>query len=248
MTAFPRTPEPELMDDPEEARAYARADFSGENEAFIERLLERAGTEVSIAAVDLGTGPGDIPLELVRRRTSWRITAVDLSGSMIELAHEAGRREGLEGVIGWAEVDATATPFKSDFFDLVFSNSLLHHMADPHRLWAEVKRITLPGGYVFMRDLARPESEAAARRIVEAYAREEPDLLRQAFYRSLRAAFTPQEVRRQLDRAGLTGLKVAMSTDRHLDLFGSVEKRRSQAQPRACHPGDGPPRAERRCA
>ena len=39
-THMPRQPEPEYMDDPAEAEAYAASDFSEVNQAFIDRLLE----------------------------------------------------------------------------------------------------------------------------------------------------------------------------------------------------------------
>ena len=35
-----RVLEPELMDDPEQARAYARADFEEENQGFADRFVE----------------------------------------------------------------------------------------------------------------------------------------------------------------------------------------------------------------
>ena len=59
---MPRQPEPEYMDLPEEAAAYAEADFADVNEAFVERLLEHVGAREEELALDLGTGPGDIPL------------------------------------------------------------------------------------------------------------------------------------------------------------------------------------------
>ena len=37
---MPRVLEPELMDDPEQALAYARADFEKENQGFVDRFRE----------------------------------------------------------------------------------------------------------------------------------------------------------------------------------------------------------------
>ena len=219
---MPRKTEPELMDDPNEANAYAQADFSQENEAFVERLLELVCTDESIAVLDLGTGPGHIPLELLRLRPRWRITAVEMSEPMLDLAREAEKQQGLEGCIGWAEVDATETPFKPRFFHVIFSNSLLHHIHAPDALWTEVKRLAGPGGHLFFRDLARPLNESAARQLVQQYAGDESELLKDAFYRSLLAGFNCDEVRAQLDQAGLSNLHVSMVTDRHLDVWGRM--------------------------
>jgi len=63
-----RQPEPEAMDIPREAEAYALADFAEVNEAFVARLHELAGTRGNLLAADLGTGPGGIPLRLLRVR------------------------------------------------------------------------------------------------------------------------------------------------------------------------------------
>ena len=71
-------------------------------------------------------------------------------------------------------------------------------------------------------DLARPASPEAARVIVERYAADESELPREEYYRSLLNAYTPEEVRSQLDRAGLDGLDVAIVTDRHLDAWGRL--------------------------
>ena len=76
---MPRQPEPELMDLQAEADAYARADFADVNQAFADRLVALAGHLERARAVDLGTGPGDIPVRLARAMPGWHITAVDAS-------------------------------------------------------------------------------------------------------------------------------------------------------------------------
>ena len=58
-----RIPEPEVMDDVAEAAAYDAMDHTQPNMAFVERLLE-LGIDRCENALDLGTGPGDIPIML----------------------------------------------------------------------------------------------------------------------------------------------------------------------------------------
>ena len=217
---IPRQAEPEVMADRDEALAYARADFTEVNQAFVDRLLALVGPCLSAAAVDLGTGPGDIPFRLLRARPGWHITAVDASQAMLELARRAAPKAGLAGAIDFLQADAKSTHLPAAAFDVVFSNSILHHISDTAAFWAEVRRLAAPGAVVFMRDLARPGDAAAAARIVEQYVGGESELLRQEYYRSLLSSYTVQEVRRQLDKAGLGTLGVEMATDRHLDVFG----------------------------
>jgi ubiquinone/menaquinone biosynthesis C-methylase UbiE len=222
MDDMPREPEPELMDDAAEAAAYARADFSDVNQAFADRLIGLAGDLCEASAVDLGAGPGDIAIRVVRARPSWHVTAVDASAAMLALARKAVERAGLGRSITVLHAYATATDFPPRSFDVVFSNSILHHVASADGLWAEVKRLARPGARVLMRDLARPQSRRAARDIVRRYAGTESALLQQEYYRSLLSSYTPDEIRGQLDRAGLHMLDVAMASDRHVDVFGRL--------------------------
>jgi len=217
-----RQAEPEPMDDPAEAQAYGRADFAEVNEAFVDRLLELAGPAETLTAVDLGTGPGDIPLRVARRRPGWRITAVDAAAPMIEIARAAAAGQGAGNCVRFVAADAKATGLPAGAFDVVFSNSILHHITDTAALWAQVRRLGRDGALVFFRDLARPASESAARAIVDTYAAEESDVLREEYYRSLLSAYEPEEVRRHLADAALAHLHVAMVTDRHLDVWGRL--------------------------
>ena len=61
-----RVPEPELMDDADQARAYAAADFTAGDQqtiALIRALVSKTATGASPSRViDLGCGPGNITL------------------------------------------------------------------------------------------------------------------------------------------------------------------------------------------
>ncbi len=69
-------------------------------------------------------------------------------------------------------------------------------------------------------DLMRPASEAVVLRLVEQYVADEPEVLRHDFQHSLYAAYHVDEVRTQLDAAGLNTLKVEAVSDRHLIVAG----------------------------
>jgi len=61
-----RVLEPELMDDAAQARAYAKADFAEENQGFVDRFREYFPDWAGGHVVDLGCGPGDIPIRFLR--------------------------------------------------------------------------------------------------------------------------------------------------------------------------------------
>jgi hypothetical protein len=87
-------------------------------------------------------------------------------------------------------------------------------LPDPHALWTECLRLGKPGAVLLVMDLVRPSSPLEAREIVERVASREHPLLKEDFYHSLCAAFTPGEVRAQLAAAGLA-LEVEGAGDRH---------------------------------
>ncbi|MCH8203989.1 MAG: methyltransferase domain-containing protein [Candidatus Hydrogenedentes bacterium] len=215
-----RIPEAEIMDIPERAQAYADADFREVNEAFVERLLELAGDLASARVLDLGTGPGEMPFRIAAQRPGWRIVGLDASMPMLRLG-EAARREGSTAMAHrFVLADAKRTPFADDTFDVIFSNSILHHVDDPVAFWKEAARVAKPGALLFVRDLLRPESPEAAHDLVETYAADEHPLLKEDFYNSLLAAYTPNEIRSQLLEASITPLDITPVTDRHVDVSG----------------------------
>lgn len=219
-----RRPEPQYMDLADEADAYAKADFAEVNDAFVTRLLDLLPTGVG-AVLDLGTGPADIPIRLLGRRPDLRVVAVDASPAMLGHGLAASRAAGLQRRLELVVSDATGLPWADGHFEAICSNSLLHHVDEPLAMWAEVRRVAAEGATIFFRDLARPADEQAARSIVERYAGSESALLQEEYYRSLLAAYTPEEVRDQLAAVGLAGLDVRMVTDRHLDVVGRVDRR-----------------------
>src|SRR5262245_61442523 len=165
-----RVPEPEVMDDALEVRAYREADFRQVNRACARRALRAAGRRKG-AAMDLGTGPAEIPVFFCQMAGGWRVTALDASSRMLKVARENVKRSGRSGRIRLVKRDAKAVRGFEGSFDLVFSNSLLHHLRDPIPFWRQVGRLLKPGGAVMVQDLSRPRSRKEVRRLVALHAR-----------------------------------------------------------------------------
>jgi SAM-dependent methyltransferase len=219
-----RIPEPELMDEPRQALAYARADFEEPNARFVETFDGLFPDFRAGLVLDLGCGPGDIALRFARRYRRTAIAAVDGSGAMLRLARRAARSEGLETRVRFLHWRIGARPVPPELAgraDAVISNSLLHHMANPAAFWAAIRDCARPGAKVLVMDLARPRSPEAARRIVAAYSGAEPPVLKRDFFASLHAAWRIGEVRAQLRAAGLE-LSVERASDRHWIAHGHL--------------------------
>jgi ubiquinone/menaquinone biosynthesis C-methylase UbiE len=213
-----RVLEPEIMDGEAEAAAYARADFSDSNQAYVADVM-RSFPDRLVKVVDLGCGPGDIALRLSRASASARITGVDGSPPMLAIARAALRSAGVADRVSFVEGRLPGVALPAGSFDLVLSKDMLHHLPDPQVLWNEVQRLGRPGAAVCVVDLCRPATAAAAHEIVERVSGGEHPLLKTDFYNSLCAAFRADEVRDQLTAAGLT-LTVSQLTERHLCVKG----------------------------
>src|SRR5262245_62538195 len=213
-----RVLEPEVMADPRQALAYARADFGEVNQRFVDRLVSRYPMPAYARVLDLGCGPADIPIRLAAAWPPARVVAVDASPAMLALAREAARNRQSRVSLICARV--LHVPLADRTFDAVISNSLLHHLPDPAVLWHDVARLVRPGGIVQVMDLFRPSSVDEARAIVERAAGDEDQILKDDFFNSLMAAFTPEEVRDQLAERGLGHLDCAVVSERHLLISG----------------------------
>jgi SAM-dependent methyltransferase len=211
-----RTPEPELMDHPAQALAYARADFSEPHSAFVLHFAAAFSEFAAGTIVDFGCGPGDITLRLAAANPAARLIGIDGAGAMLALAREAlAARPALVERVRFVHGMIGALPGEIAGVDAVVCNSLLHHLPDPAVLWRAARGVARAGAALLVMDLARPDSEAEAARIVDTHAAGEPAILREDFHNSLLAAFTPAEVRVQLAAAGLPGVDVRRVSDRH---------------------------------
>jgi 2-polyprenyl-3-methyl-5-hydroxy-6-metoxy-1,4-benzoquinol methylase len=211
--------EPELMEDPAQVRAYAAADFSQENQGFVDRFREYFPDFSEGHVLDLGCGPGDIPIRFAQAFPSCRITGVDASEPMIGLAGVAVKQAGLADRITFSCERFQAVSLVEPA-DAAVSNSLLHHVPNPLQFWYRLRQLVKPGSPVFVMDLLRPDSPEEAQAIVDRYAAKEPEILRRDFYRSLLASFTEDEVAAQLAEMNLSRLIVDVVDDRHWVVSG----------------------------
>ena len=217
-----RVPEPELMDRDDQADAYAAADFTEVNDGFVDRVVQTVGDRPHETVVDLGCGPADILIRLAKRWPTMHAVGVDGADAMLRRGVAAVAEAGLDDRIRLHLSRVPGADVPSHTFDVVISNSLLHHLHAPEGLWKEVRRLGKPGATVVIMDLKRPATTSEAERIVETYAANERPILKIDFFNSLRAAFRPREVHRQLAQAGLTQLDVAEVSDRHLLVSGRL--------------------------
>lgn len=223
-----RTPEPDLMNEKAQAKAYAEANFSEPHENFVDLFKEYFSRESGSSPeevltgniLDLGCGPADVIVRFAKRFTQCNIVAVDGADSMLEYAKEAIKQAGLTDRITLQKIYLPNGSINDLDYQAIISNSLLHHLKDPQSLWKVINKYSKNGTFVFIMDLMRPRNELGAKELMEEYASDEPEILQQDFYNSLLAAYTIAEVEEQLERERLIELKVLPVSDRHLVVHG----------------------------
>ena len=206
-----------------QAEAYAAADFSAGDQAVIDRLVQLFPEGLGPRLLDLGCGPGNISFRLARCWPDAEVLGLDGAAAMLELAELQRAASPAEfGRLRFERVSLPA-PQLAGGYSAVVSNSLLHHLHDPAVLWHSVRQLAAPGARVYVKDLRRPASAAAADLLRQRYLADAPPVLQHDYLASLHAAFTPEEVGAQLRAAGLADqLQVAAVEDRYLEVWGRL--------------------------
>src|SRR5438309_8735455 len=94
-----RTPEPELMDEQEQAAAYAAADWSEAHEKVPGYFRQQFPEFGAGRVIDLGCGTADVAIRFARAYPNVTILGVDGSDMMLSFGRRAVRNAGLDSRI-----------------------------------------------------------------------------------------------------------------------------------------------------
>jgi ubiquinone/menaquinone biosynthesis C-methylase UbiE len=141
--------------------------------------------------------------------------AADAAVSMLEVARYNIEVASLTQRIELVHVDAKQLPWEEPLFDVVMSNSIVHHIPEPIHVLSEAARVVHPGGLLFFRDLLRPDSESELKRLVETYTAGANEHQQRMFAESLHAALSLAEIRSLISSLGFPEESVRQTTDRH---------------------------------
>jgi|DewCreStandDraft_1066081.scaffolds.fasta_scaffold00312_9 ubiquinone/menaquinone biosynthesis C-methylase UbiE len=119
-----------------------------EHDAWSLLLRRLLPPEPPLQVLDVGTGTGFLAILLAE--LGHTVTGIDISESMLRVAHEKATRLGI--TVDFRESDAHALPFPDASFDAVVSRHLLWTLLEPERAVREWARVTRPGGRVLAID------------------------------------------------------------------------------------------------
>jgi len=216
-----RIPEPEIMDGREQVEAYAKADFSESNQLFVNLFLKYFPEVEPGNILDIGCGPGDIPIRMCRALSKIKITAIDASKPMLDIAEKLIQETGFDDRINLFCDRLPKMSFKGKF-DAIISKDLLHHLNDPESLWSVIKKYGKKNTSILIMDLFRPDSIREVEEMVKSTGASDSKICDDDFHNSLLAAYTTEEVKEQLQTSNLGYLNLEVVNNRHFIVWGRI--------------------------
>ena len=133
------------------AHWYARQRGSASQLAEFRRQAADLTRDVPAGAaiLEVAPGPGYHAIELAR--LGHRVTGLDISRTMVEIATERARRDRV--AVDFRHGDATAMPFPDGGFDLIVCQAAFKNFLDPVAALNEMHRVLRPGGTAVIQDL-----------------------------------------------------------------------------------------------
>jgi ubiquinone/menaquinone biosynthesis C-methylase UbiE len=104
--------------------------------------------------LDLGTGPGYLPIEIVRRAPEIKIIGVDLSRKLIQIAQANAASAGFSQQLRFEVGNSAELHFDNASFDMVISTGMLHSLNHPAAVLIEIHRVLKKGGEAWIYDPA----------------------------------------------------------------------------------------------
>jgi phosphatidylethanolamine/phosphatidyl-N-methylethanolamine N-methyltransferase len=119
--------------------------FGGISAAGRRRAVAAANALPGQRVLEVGVGTG---LALPHYLPAKRITGIDLSADMLELARNRVRDLRLRNVDALHEMDAEQTGFEDGRFDVAVAMFVASVVPNPRALYAEMRRVVRPGGHL----------------------------------------------------------------------------------------------------
>jgi ubiquinone/menaquinone biosynthesis C-methylase UbiE len=123
-------------------------------EAARKTLLDQSAIQSGFRILDVGCGTGSFAILIKRLYPT--VDVIGLDPDSKALARAKRRAERVSISIGLDQGFADQLPYKSGFFDRIFSTFMFHHIPidKQEKVLSEVQRVLKPGGRLHMLDFA----------------------------------------------------------------------------------------------
>ena len=161
---------PSVVPPPERKAAYVKTMFgriaqrydlmnrlmtAGRDRAWRRYAVTKAAPPAGGRVLDVATGTGDFALETLHQQPSAQVVSLDFTPEMLVLAREKAVSANAE--LGLTAGDALHLPHADGIFDAVVTGFALRNVTDIPVAFAEMARVTRPGGRVACLEIAKPQ-------------------------------------------------------------------------------------------
>lgn len=102
--------------------------------------------------LDIDTGLGFLPIEIMLRDPDAYASGIDASKDMIKYAKANAKTCKTGRPVHFAQGDAAILPYPGRHFDLVIDVGILHHLSNLKSVFMEANQVLLPGGEFWICD------------------------------------------------------------------------------------------------
>ena len=108
--------------------------------------------------LDIGSGTGDIAIEILRQQPQICVVGIDPAEDMLEIAKQKILKQGLQEKIQLETGDALSLHYSDASYDGIISAFCIRNVEDRAKAFAEMKRVIKNKGKVVILELTRPEA------------------------------------------------------------------------------------------
>lgn len=137
------------------------------------RLVQAVDLQPGQRVLDIGSGDGDMILELAGQFPECSFVGVELSPVRCRNANQALTRqsEAVRARVAFVEGSALQLPFEDGSFDCILSSGVFYHVPDTRGALAEAFRVLRPGGAMAFDDLQKPSADVSEDAWIHVYKR-----------------------------------------------------------------------------
>ena len=121
--------------------------------------------------LDIGTGPGYIPIEVARASKNVEVKAIDISSAMVMIARKNAEDAELSRRVQFEYGSAEHIPYGDGYFDLVLSTLSFHHWANRIECLKEIHRVLKTGGEAWIYEIRKDTTREAKKQLKDRYGR-----------------------------------------------------------------------------
>ena len=126
----------------------------GTHRLWKKKLIEIMNINSNDKIIDVGSGSGDLVLEIQKRYLNAKIDIVDLNKEMLE----EGRKRIKKGNVSFYKQNAESLNFTNNSYDKYVISFCLRNISDIDKSLKEAFRILKPGGQYYCLEFSRPNS------------------------------------------------------------------------------------------